>query len=413
MASRANRNRDDPGAFPSREFLRVLCVGKNVSFETRSSSSSSSSGSSSSPHKSRDGGGGGGGKGSDRVYGVLLLPHPSGDGSQLNLAVEAVRNGHATPKVFGGGQGKYSTTAENTADDWEGGGGGGGDSSRSSSQQHAEEAEAYARDPSVLVPPPGYIHHNSSSSTNASATASANANSTTTTTTTTTTSNEDPTARYERQLTEAYSAARHHRRNVHSASPLVRTIKNAGDDFKTRQLVARVHQYCPGDGKDGDGKDGKDGRGKGRVRCVVEHIFDGSRFRCQIVGPCPHMDSSHADLLHGSFTLILAGVASPRMGNPRTDPPTTDEAFAVDARDFVSTRLLHRELDMTLYGTDRAGVCAVGTVHHPRGNIAVELLKAGLARVSDWSARMMDPEEVPAFRVAENNAKVGELCELN
>jgi len=105
-------------------------------------------------------------------------------------------------------------------------------------------------------------------------------------------------------------------------------------------------------------------------------------------------------------SLILAGVASPRMGNPRSKPPTVDEPFAVDARDFVSTRLLHRELEMTVHGTDKPGVCAVGTVHHPRGNIAVELLKAGLARVSDWSARMMDPGDVPAFRVAENNAKV-------
>ena len=347
MASRANRNRDDPGAFPSREFLRLLCVGKNVSFETRSSAPSH--------NKNKDGGGGS--KGSDRVYGVLLLPNPSGDGSQLNLAVEAVRNGHATPKVFGSQ--KYTTDDTDAID-------------ISRSNSHAEEANAYAQDPSVLVPPPGYNNSNNMN---------ANANST----------NEDPTARYERQLTEAYSAARQHRLNVHSASPLVRSIKNAGDDFKTKQLVAQVHQYC------GEG---------GRVRCVVEHIFDGSRFRCQIVGPLPQMESDQADLLHGSFTLILAGVASPRMGNPRTNPPTTDESFAVDARDFVSTRLLHRELEMTLYGTDRAGVCAVGTVHHPRGNIAVELLKAGLARVSDWSARMMDPEEVPAFRVAENNAKV-------
>ena len=54
MASRANRNRDDPGAFPSRAYLRRLCVGKNVSFETRSTSFSNNNG--------KDGGGGGGGE---------------------------------------------------------------------------------------------------------------------------------------------------------------------------------------------------------------------------------------------------------------------------------------------------------------------------------------------------------------
>jgi len=35
MASKANNNVDDPGAFPSREWLRRTVVGKAVSFETR------------------------------------------------------------------------------------------------------------------------------------------------------------------------------------------------------------------------------------------------------------------------------------------------------------------------------------------------------------------------------------------
>ena len=35
MASKANANIDDPGAFPAREWLRNLCVGKQVAFETR------------------------------------------------------------------------------------------------------------------------------------------------------------------------------------------------------------------------------------------------------------------------------------------------------------------------------------------------------------------------------------------
>ena len=50
-------------------------------------------------------------------------------------------------------------------------------------------------------------------------------------------------------------------------------------------------------------------------------------------------------------------------------------------------------------------MCAVGTIHHPAGNIAVELLKNGLAKMSDWSVRLMSPGDVPALRVAENNAK--------
>ena len=35
MASKANGNIDDPGAFPAREWLRRLVVGQQVAFETR------------------------------------------------------------------------------------------------------------------------------------------------------------------------------------------------------------------------------------------------------------------------------------------------------------------------------------------------------------------------------------------
>jgi len=334
MASKANANRDDPGAFPAREWLRRTCVGRNVSFETRSTRS----------QPARGGGGGGGdssnakGGGIDRVYGILLLPDPSGGGRQLNLAVEAVRNGHATPKVFGGRGGANSN---NSGDDH--------DAADAMAAASLDDADGSSAAPTAVP--------------------------------------EDPVQAYERQLQEAFQAARAARVGVHSSHPLVRTVKNAGDDFKTQHLVNQIRKCSP----------------TGRVTCVIEHIFDGSRFRCQVTGPTPAMEN--AGILHGSFTLILAGVASPRMGNPRASPPTDDEPFAVDARDFVSTRLLHRELEMSVYGTDKAGVCAVGTVHHPRGNIAAELLKAGLARISDWSARMMDPQDVPAFRIAENNAK--------
>jgi hypothetical protein len=36
VAAKSNSNVDEPGAFPSREFLRALVVGKQVTFETRS-----------------------------------------------------------------------------------------------------------------------------------------------------------------------------------------------------------------------------------------------------------------------------------------------------------------------------------------------------------------------------------------
>jgi len=290
MASKANGSMDDPGAFPAREWLRNLCAGKQVSFETRKQGASAG----------------------DRVYGLLYMPKEDGSGENLNLAVEAVRAGHATPKVFGIDSNENDAVDEN-----------------------------------------------------------------------------DPVVAYESALQSALQEAQSKRVGIHAPNPLIRAIKNAGEDFQTIELIDKVKKFCSGN----------------TVTCVIEYVFDGSRFRVHVTDP----DLAPAGLQYANFTLILGGVASPRIGNPRTDPPTQSEPFAEDAKEFVEVRLLNRELKISLYGTDKSGICAVGTIHHPRGNIGIELLKNGLARVSDWSARMMNPLDIPAFRVAENNAKRSNL----
>jgi staphylococcal nuclease domain-containing protein 1 len=188
---------------------------------------------------------------------------------------------------------------------------------------------------------------------------------------------------YESQLLAAYQEARAAKRGIHAERPLVRKPRNAGDDFAVLALVEATQKLCSG----------------GRVRCVVEYIFDGGRVRGQVVDP------QLADYLHASFTLVVAGIACPRVGNPRADPPIAPEPCGEEARQFVTARLMQRELDVSLYGVDKSGQLAVGTIHHPAGNIAVELLKNGLARMTDWSVRLMPAGEVPALRVAENAAK--------
>lgn len=321
MASKANNNVDDPGAFSSREWLRNLCVGKTVTFETRSVNNLISN---TMPvifshliqyrkflmtmlsifHCRKQGATAG-----DRVYGLLFMPDPSDKSNTWNLSVESVRRGFCTPKVLGG-------DVEDISND------DGGDSV------------------------------------------------------------ED----YEKALQAAYKEAQASRAGVHAEKPLVRKIMNAGDEFEAMTLVEKSKRLCT----------------NGSVTCVIEYVFDGSRFRCIVTDP----ELESAGLLYGSFTLILAGVACPRVGNPRLNPPTPSEPYAEEARDFVELRLLQRELKISLYGTDKSGVCLVGTVHHPRGNIGVEILKNGLGRISDWTIRMMSPGDVPPLRIAENAAKV-------
>lgn len=199
----------------------------------------------------------------------------------------------------------------------------------------------------------------------------------------------DESAGYESALQVAYKEAVSNQAGVHSGRPLVRKLMNAGDEFEAMTLVEKSKRICTG----------------GTVKCVIEYVFDGSRFRCLVTDP----ELESQGLIYGSFTLILAGVSCPRVGNQRLNPPTPSEPFAEAARDFVELRLLQRELEVTLHGCDKSGVCLVGTVHHPRGNISAEILKNGLGRISDWTVRMMSPGDVPPLRIAENAAKVGAI----
>lgn len=196
---------------------------------------------------------------------------------------------------------------------------------------------------------------------------------------------EDDSEDYEQALQSAYKEAVANRSGVHASQPLVRKILNAGDDFSAMTLFEKSKRLCT----------------NSAVTCVIEYVFDGSRYRCIVTDP----DLESAGLMYASFTLILAGVACPRVGNARLNPPTPSEPYAEESREFVELRLLQRELKVTLNGTDKSGVCLVGTVHHPRGNIGAEILKNGLGRISDWTIRMMSPGDVPPLRIAENAAK--------
>jgi staphylococcal nuclease domain-containing protein 1 len=185
MASKANSNTDEAGAFPAREWLRELLVGKMVDFETRKQGASAG----------------------DRVYGLLTFTLPDAT-EPINVAVEAVRSGHATPKAAI--QAKGNTDDENEAE---------------------EDA-------------------------------------------------------YKSSLLKAYEEAKQARIGVHGELPLVRNQKNAGDDFATLSVVQNSAKLGA----------------KGRIKCVIEYIFDGSRFRVQVTDP------AMGDLQYANFTLLLAGV---------------------------------------------------------------------------------------------------------
>ena len=172
-------------------------------------------------------------------------------------------------------------------------------------------------------------------------------------------------------LLAAEQAAKAECLNVHSQAPVVRRLLTANEEFTVGELV-----------REGQGRD------NGRVNLVIEHCFDGGRFRCEEVGSWK------------SFVLQLAGIASPRVN---------DHPLGPAAKFFVDLRVQHRSLEVTLLGQDKNGSVAVGNIHHPKGNIALELLKSGLAMISEWSARFLEPLHLAEYRRAEAKAKDARL----
>jgi len=165
---------------------------------------------------------------------------------------------------------------------------------------------------------------------------------------------------------------------------------------------------------------------KGRsLPAIVDYVRDGSTLRLEIFGK-PGDDKPSQQ--HTMITLFLAGVQAPKIPPPprvqkeeKGDDDEEEEApkpkaqpqqqrnpepFAFDAKNFVDTRLLHREVGVLLQGIDKSGNLFGSIVHH-KGNIAVELLKSGLATLVDWSAQLT--QDTQAMREAERSAKESRL----
>ena len=104
---------------------------------------------------------------------------------------------------------------------------------------------------------------------------------------------------------------------------------------------------------------------------VIEQIATGSMLRVMLL-PSFHQ-----------ITVMLSGIQCPSIR--RGEDGNEDAApFAREARFFVETRLLHRDVKVKLEGVDKSGAL-FGSVFHPMGNMSIELVRVGLARVVDWS----------------------------
>lgn len=152
---------------------------------------------------------------------------------------------------------------------------------------------------------------------------------------------------------------------------------------------------------------------------VIEAVPSGSSVRARLLlSPTQHQ----------FVNVGIAGIRAPRAGGDGA------EEFGDEARFFAESRLLQRQIKVTLLalptpqgapvafnanGQDSAAPAPVastflGTIHHPAGNIAALVLSTGLAKVVDWHAGFLSQSPTPTMmqelRKAEAEAKAGRRC---
>lgn len=141
------------------------------------------------------------------------------------------------------------------------------------------------------------------------------------------------------------------------------------------------------------------------LSAIIEQVRDGSTYRVEFL-------PNNKGEKHNVLLLYLAGVHAPRIPlPPRQDekeekqkPAEAPEPFALEAREFVEQRLLHRDIQVVLQGIDKSNNY-FGSIVHPKGNISLELLRNGLAKFVPWSAAFCGDNNAKAMREAEQQAQ--------
>ncbi|KAL4717621.1 hypothetical protein ACJJTC_000770 [Scirpophaga incertulas] len=125
------------------------------------------------------------------------------------------------------------------------------------------------------------------------------------------------------------------------------------------------------------------------VKAIIEYVRDGSTVRlCLLPSFC-------------QITLMLSGIRCPQI---RQD--TDSEPYAKEARFFLESKLLQKDVEVILESVNNANF--VGTILHPQGNIAEALLRQGFAKCVDWSLAVMK-SGASTLRAAERAAKENRL----
>lgn len=134
------------------------------------------------------------------------------------------------------------------------------------------------------------------------------------------------------------------------------------------------------------------------IPAVIENVRDGSMMRASLPNT------------HHQIQFILSGIKCPMIRRDPEDPKKeVFEPYAAEAKFFVESRLLQRDVKIVLEGVSNQNLL-LATVLHPNGNITELLLRDGFARCVDWSitSYTQGPEKLRAFekQAKERNVRI-------
>ena len=138
--------------------------------------------------------------------------------------------------------------------------------------------------------------------------------------------------------------------------------------------------------------------GRKPLRGIVEFVRDGNMLQILLFP-----DAKDAASTYYAIMILISGIKTP--SSSIVDGSRVYEPFSLDAQFYVESRLLQREVTVFLESISNNSF--VGSILHPSGNIAVYLLREGLAKCLEWNLAALTKESggADAYREAEQVAK--------
>jgi len=136
---------------------------------------------------------------------------------------------------------------------------------------------------------------------------------------------------------------------------------------------------------------------------TIEQVRDGSTVRVAIKIPDIKFPT------YQYIVLLISGIRAPVYKKNVPNVEDVVEPFSEEAKYFVETRILQSDVKVVLENYLSNSGNFIGSILHPRGNIAEVLLLEGLARINDQTLMSVTGCDILKLREAENKAKEKKL----